>query len=726
MADESVERRLAAIVAIDVAGYSRLMGADEEGTLATLKAHRVVTDPIGTRHGGRIVGTAGDGLLVEFPSVVEAVNYAIEIQAAMSARNADIPDDQKMLFRIGINLGDVLADGETIYGDGVNIAARIEALAEPGGICLSRTVRDNVRDRINIALEDMGEVEVKNIARPVRVFRVLPDGIGVDVPTTHVTKLRPYVAVAAVAVALLVAVAGAWWWLQPDLRPADPSTLADNSPAKPSVAVLPFANLSDDKGQEYFADGMTDGLITDLSKVSGLEVVARNSAFAYKDKNVKVQDVAKDLDVSHVLEGSVQRAGDQIRMNAQLIDGKTGKHLWAETFDREFKDVFKLQDELSEKIVAALKVALTPDEQQALAKLPTEDVEAYEHYLQAEALRLTFHWNSYGLALAYYREALQRDPAFVAARLGNARALFLIWRNGWTTAMPDPSEALGLVQEELSEIARLAPGDPGAASLNIGLSRYLGDSDTALKLAQSAVARHPNKPRLYSALSSVLSGLGKNEAALKAAEKALLLSPRPDPELWLQLGSRFAYLRKFGRAKDLLQRARKAGADVYETAFPMISAHVGLAEIEPAKKELTNVTSRWDSANLTLIRTMFQHNRDPEFEVRAIAPLAKAGMPEWPYGRSFDESKRVGAEELAALFKPPFTIEGADFTFTELKGGSLCVHRPWRVMGRSYCAPVYRDPEFIKSNFLSQDLIVLSIHSGVYGGFDVFSVKHDD
>ena len=340
MAEGDVTRRLTTIVAIDVAGYSRLMGTDEAGTLARLKEHRAATDPIYAAHGGRIVGTAGDGLLLEFPSVVEAVASAVEVRKVMAERNAPLPDDEKMLYRIGINLGDVLADGDDIYGDGVNVAARIEALAEPGGICISRTVRDNVRDRMDIALDDLGEVEVKNIARPVRVFRVLGEGEAPAVPRRPVAAKKW---LAAATVVLLIAVAGGagWWWQQqPDFEPADPAKMAYALPEKPSIAVLPFDNLSGDPAQDFFSDGITESIISTLSKLPNMFVIARNSTFTYKAKSTDVRHVAEELGVRYVLEGSVQRSGEQVRVTAQLVDALSGYHLWSEQYDRELADIF--------------------------------------------------------------------------------------------------------------------------------------------------------------------------------------------------------------------------------------------------------------------------------------------------------------------------------------------------------------------------------------------------
>ena len=316
MEREQVNRRMAAILAADVAGYSRLMGADEEGTLARLKAHRrELVDPKIAEHHGRIVKTTGDGMLVEFSSVVEAVRCAVDIQRAMVKRNAGVLADHRIEFRVGINLGDIIIDGDDIYGDGVNVAARLEGLAEPNGICVSRVVRDQVRDRLDLAFEDMGEKQVKNIARAVRVFRVAAPAIGQPTPSA-----KPSLAL----------------------------------PDKPSIAVLPFQNMSGDPEQEYFADGIVEEIITALSRVRWLFVIARNSSFTYKGRAVDVKQVGRELGVRYVLEGSVRKAANRVRITGQLIDAATGSHLWADRFDGALDDIFELQDQVTASVVGAI------------------------------------------------------------------------------------------------------------------------------------------------------------------------------------------------------------------------------------------------------------------------------------------------------------------------------------------------------------------------------------
>ena len=379
-------RRLAAILAADVVGYSRLMAVDEAGTHARLKALRQdFIEPKIAEHHGRTVKLMGDGALVEFASVVDAVQCAVEIQRGVAERHVDVPDDQRIEFRIGVNLGDVIIEGDDLYGDGVNIAARLEGLAEPGGIVISGTAFDHAKNKAEAGFRYLGRQPVKNIPEPVRAYRVLldPAAAGMIVGEEGGRPARGRWLAAAAALLLIAAGAGAigWWrpW-EPALEPSATLQLPD----KPSIAVLPFENLSDDAEEEYFADGLTDDLITDLSKISGLFIIARNSVFAYKNKTVDVPDVARELGVRYVLEGSVRRAGERVRINAQLIDGTTGGHVWAERYDRDYADIFALQDQVIEEIVGALSVQLTESEQTQVTRLPTHSLEAYDYYLRAE------------------------------------------------------------------------------------------------------------------------------------------------------------------------------------------------------------------------------------------------------------------------------------------------------------------------------------------------------
>ena len=402
-----MERRLAAILAADVVGYSRLMAADEEGTLAGLRGLRAeLMDPTIAKHHGRIVKLMGDGALVEFASVVDAVRCAVEIQRAMAGRAVDLPEDQRIRFRIGVNLGDVIIAGDDIYGDGVNIAARLEGLAEPGGIVISGTAFDHAK-KTEAGFRYIGRQQVKNIPEAVRAYRIMldPATAGTVIGEEQERSPRRRWLTAAAVLVVILAGGGVVAWLKPWQHPPETSDSLE-LPEKPSIAVLPFENVGDDAQQGYFADGLTDDLITELSKISGLLTIARNSVFNYKDKALDIRQVAKELGVRYVLQGSVRRAGEQLRINAQLIDGTTGSHVWAERYDRKYADIFALQDEVIGQIIKALSVQLTETEQSQVARLPTESLEAYDYYLRAEQLAYRADEVSTADALAYYDKAI--------------------------------------------------------------------------------------------------------------------------------------------------------------------------------------------------------------------------------------------------------------------------------------------------------------------------------
>jgi adenylate cyclase len=385
-----LQRKLTAILCADVYGYSRLMGDDEEATVRTLASHRKIIDGLIEQHHGHFVNSAGDSVLAEFASVVNAIQCAIEIQAALRKENSEFPPERQMEFRIGINLGDVIVDGEQIYGDGVNVAARLESLAQPGGICISGTVHDQVRDKLALVYEDVGEQVVKNIARPVRVWRVRLDGAA---PALKRRQISPHywrggvLSLAGLAIIIAAIVLVQHVSLTPPRTAASippPAKPALALPDKPSIAVLPFTNMSHDREQEYFSDGITDDLITDLSRLSGLFVIARESTFTYKGKAVKLQDVGRELGVKYVLEGSVRKAADRIRITVQLADAATGIELWAERYDRPLRDVFALQDEIVRRITTTLNLQLALSQQGVLIPRTTENLEAYDDVLRGE------------------------------------------------------------------------------------------------------------------------------------------------------------------------------------------------------------------------------------------------------------------------------------------------------------------------------------------------------
>src|SRR6266566_6233056 len=373
-----MERRLTAILAADVVGYSRMMGANEAGTLDALKAVRTdFVDGKITQHQGRVVNLTGDGMLVEFPSVVNAVECAAEIQRGMRDRNVDLAPDRRIEFRIGVNLGDVIVEGDDIYGDGVNVAVRLESIAEPGGIAISGSVRDHVGNRLKLGFEDCGEQQLKNIEKPIRVYHVL---LG---------------------------------------QPMTADTISGKD-ERPSIAVLPFNNMSGDSEQEYFSDGITEEIITDLSRISGLSVVARHTAFTYKNRPVNVQEVGRELGVAYVLEGSVRKAGGRVRVTGQLINSTNGNHVWADRFDRELTDIFAIQDEITHAIVEQLKVKLHPQEQKSIARAPTDNIEAYTYYLKGRDFLNRRSKRYLQLARQMFARAVELDPMYARAYAGMA------------------------------------------------------------------------------------------------------------------------------------------------------------------------------------------------------------------------------------------------------------------------------------------------------------------
>ncbi|MBW2205131.1 MAG: hypothetical protein JRF52_13965 [Deltaproteobacteria bacterium] len=421
MTQEGFKRKLTAILSADVQGYSRLMGEDEDATIRTLTSYRELMSTLIQKHRGRVVDSPGDNLLAEFLSVVDAVRCAVEVQEEFRVRNAELPENRRMEFRIGINLGDVVEEGERIYGDGVNIAARVEGLAEGGGICLSGTVYDSIKNKLSLSYESLGEHTVKNIKDPVRVYR-MRIGPEAAAPVVRGKKSGPrrwQKAVLAV-VAVLIVAAGAWaiwnfYFRPPAIEPASIEKMAYPLPDKPSIAVLPFANMSEDPKQDYFSDGITEEIITALSKVPKLFVIARNSTFTYKGKPVKIKQVAEELGVRYVLEGSIRKAGDKIRITAQLIDALTGLHLWAERYDRNLKDIFAVQDEITKNIITAMQVKLTMGEQARTAAKGTNNLEAYLKLLQAREKMLQMNKENNALAQRLVEETIALDPDYASA-----------------------------------------------------------------------------------------------------------------------------------------------------------------------------------------------------------------------------------------------------------------------------------------------------------------------
>jgi len=424
---DKTTRKLRAILSADVKGYSLLMADDEAFTIQTLKEYRNIMSKFIEQHAGRIVDSPGDNILAEFASAVDAVQCAVEIQKQLKKENDRLVEDKKLEFRIGVNIGDVVKDGDRIYGSGVNIAARIEGLADPGGVCISRNAYNQIKDKLELGYEYLGENKVKNINDPVRVYKVLmaPDDAGRPIGKSRKPSKIKWIGAAAAAIVVIFFVVWQLYYKKSlEVKKEVVNQQAPVSTEKPSIAILPFENMSNDPEQEYFSDGMTDDIITDLSKINGLMVISRNSAFTYKGKKINIPEVAERLGVRYVLEGSVRKAGDQVRINAQLIDAKTDHHIWADRFDDTMKNIFSLQDRVTEKIVSALALKLSPNETNKLASKGTDNIEAHDLYLKGKAHLRRWTRDDLMKAIDYFKQALEMDPNYSQAYVGLAPAFF--------------------------------------------------------------------------------------------------------------------------------------------------------------------------------------------------------------------------------------------------------------------------------------------------------------
>jgi adenylate cyclase len=489
MPEDRIDRRLAAIFAGDIAGYSRLMNIDEEGTLRQLKGHRKeLVDPKITEHRGRIVKTTGDGMLVEFASVVDAVRCAVDIQRGMGERNANVPAEKRIQFRIGLNVGDIIIDGDDIYGDGVNVAARLEALADPGGIMVSRVVHDQVQDKLGFEFDDMGEQSVKNIARPVGVHRI---------------QLTGQVTPAKVAI----------------------NTAERTTSDRPSIAVLPFVNMSGDPEQEYFADGISEDIITGLSKLRWFFVIARNSSFAYKGKAVDVKRAARELGVRYVLEGSVRKGGSRVRITAQLIDAATGNHIWADRYDGELTDVFALQDEITCKVVAAIEPKLLEAEGIRSQNRSAEDLGAWDLVIQANSLFWRLNRSEGDAAIAILRRAVERYPDYGPAHSMLAFMLLLSQLTGWNREESTGRQAATLAKRA----AELDDSDPWAHMALGYLAFSMRRTDEAVEEFRRALDLNPNFAAAHGYLAFALAMDGRSDEAIPHCEQAIQMSPH-DPQ----------------------------------------------------------------------------------------------------------------------------------------------------------------------------------------------------
>jgi adenylate cyclase len=581
------ERRLAAVLAADMVGFSRLMEVDETGTLARLKTHRIeLIDPAIAKNRGRIIKTTGDGMLVEFHSIVDAVLCAAEIQRRMARRNADVPPARWMQFRIGINLGDVIVENDDIFGDGVNVAARLEGLAEPGGICVSGAVRDQVGQRLeDIEFEDLGDQSVKNIARPIRAFRVRFES------ATTTTPER-----------------------------AKDAAVATTSSKKPSIAVLPLANMSGDPEQEYFADGLTEDIITELSRFHDLLVISRNSTFVYKGKAVKVQDVAREFAVDYVLEGSVRKAGGRIRVTVQLIDAETDRHIWAERYDRELEDIFAIQDEMTRAIVTTLPGRVEAATHDRAKRKPTDNMAAYECVLAAKVLHHRSTRDDNAEAQHLLDRALALDPNYAHAHAWKACVLGQTWVYNWCT---DRDATFQQVAAELEITLALDDNDSDVHRILAALNLNRDDHNKAAYHQERALALNPNYDLVVVQQGELLTWLGRPEEGIDWIKKAMRLNPYHPERFWSHLGRACYCAEKYAEAAEAFSRITRP--DHTHHAF-LAATFAQMGSAVAAAAHAAEVLKREPTFSVAGYLTTQHYKREVD-RLRHETGLIKAGLP---------------------------------------------------------------------------------------------------
>ena len=735
MTSEVVKRKLTAILNADVKGYSRLMGEDEVGTIRTLNIYKEVMTNFIQQHHGRVVDAPGDNLLAEFASVVDAVQCAVEIQKELETRNTGLPENRRMEFRIGVNLGDVVEDGEQILGDGVNIAARLESLSEAGGICISGTAFDQVENKLALGYKYLGEQTVKNIEKPVRVYRVLmePEATGRvlgEKKVQHRQWRRLALSLGVVLIVIVVAVVVWRLYLRPTPLPrevASKEKMAFPLPDKPSIAVLPFVNMSKDPDQEYFSDGMTEDLITDLSKISGLLVIARNSTFTYKGKAVKIKQVAEELGVRYVLEGSVRRAGDEVRINAQLIDAMTGHHLWAERYDGRIEKIFALQDQITKKIVSALEVKLTGSEKELGVQRGTANVAAYDEFLRGWGYYLRLTPQDFVKAVAYFKKAIELDPNY--GRAYAAMALVC-----WTGTADLPLlQGLGMSWQEARlrsrEYVKKAMKQPTSIAYTVSSQMYLyrRQHKEAISELERALSLDPNDPSCHQSMGFALSMAGRPKEAIEYINKGMRLDPHNPSRYLALLGMAHFCMGELQEAATLSEKALRLNPENVGIGVQLAAFYALLGRDKEARAALEAVGKKLLIA-VRLNWIMFGYPfRDRAVADRYVEGLLKAGVSVQPpgYVPVLKENQLTGEEIRTLLFGStttgtrfmglPFGLQwridfkkngelswrganSSDSGKSRIEGNMICTQYRNNWWGLEDCATVFRNPSGTSEN----------------------------
>ena len=635
-----MERKLAAILSADVKGYSRLMGEDDEATIRTLTAYREVMTALIEQHHGRVVDSPGDNLLAEFASAVNAVQGAVAIQQELTTRNTELPPNRQMAYRIGVNLGDVVTEDGRVYGDGVNIAARLEALADAGGICISGKVFDEVKTKLELGYTSIGAQQVKNIAEPVLAYKVQLDSDGTAIPSASQkqsapspdnergpSRRRPLAALVVVVGLVVAAGVLTLWDFSPPPSPPSGTESVEERPAlplpdKPSIAVLPFTNMSGDPEQEYFSDGMTETLITDLSKLSGLFVIARHSTFFYKGKTVKIEQTGRELGVRYVLEGSVQRAGARVRINTQLIEATTGGHVWAERYDRKLEDIFALQDELVQGIVTMLRVEVQEAELARVKRVPTANLTAYDAYLRGREyfVRLTPAANAQARLLL--ERAIALDPAYADAYVLLGFTYWMELVHQWSQ---DPQTLERAV--ELARQALVLDDSLSQAHHIMGYGYLWRDHQHARAIAalERAIELDPNNDAVYANLADMLSWAGRPAEGLEKVEQAMRLNPHYPAYYLHNLSNVYLLMDRYEEAVAAEQRLLSRNPDYMYAYVNLAYAYSQLGRDEEARAAAAEVLRLNPHFSLEVARQSVPLKDKAKFE-QIIAGLRKAGL----------------------------------------------------------------------------------------------------
>jgi adenylate cyclase len=708
--EQPLMRRLSAILYADVAEYSRLTGEDEERTHRVLSANLDLFSETIRIHNGQVVHYAGDAILAEFTTVTEALSCAVEVQRELLDHNEVNPDTPSVQFRVGINLGEVIVDRDDIYGDGVNIAARLESLADAGGICISESVYAAIGNKLPLNYEFMGEQTVKNIAEPVRAYRVM------FLPSVRKSKqntrlLKAVGQLTIVVVAVFIGIIVALKFFSIDNQNETRNTL---NPDKPTIAVLPFANVSVDASEEYFADGITGDIITDLSKISGVYVIARSSVFAFKNQAINVGDIGRELGAQYIVEGSIRRAGDRVRINVQLVDSTTGRHLWADRYDRNYDEFFALQDEVISQVVSAVSVTLTDKESAQIERPPTSNLQAYDYYLRAE--QSGYIGGTFELVdtINMYQKAIDLDPEFTEAHAGLARAAVEAWRND--IGEMSGARARAIAYESASRALEIDPANGQGYSVLAVLQLADGHHDAAMDSARKAVELTPGRAAAHLDLGLVLAYSGEPKKGVDAINTALRLNPKSTADTELYAGIVFFIDGQYQRAAEALARGERERYGTEPGWLYLAAAHALLGHKEEAAKAISSMLARYPNSSVEYIRARDTYFRRPQDLEKLLVGLTEAGLPNWAFDFRGSESNRLNAQELSSIVDNKMWIgrheNGTEFfqqiersgamayrsknsiqTGTaNVKQGMLCQRFEGSTLSKDLCGYVYKNP----------------------------------